>query len=244
MTHSELRSRTLERLGEEADGLGYFTAQDATDGLNWAQRLMALLTLCLETTQDFTLTAATCWHDVRATLSDWLLPLRVEYAGAKVRPARLSELDALNASWQAAAGDPERYACLGADPVLLAVYRQLAAGGTLSITYARVPAAIEINGSPEIPEEYQPLLIDAAVPYCRMKEGGQEMGKVQPLLRRFLDGAAKLGRYTRARSLDLRYDRLPPEIERFDLSRLLPDEPRRPTPWLTTSTSRPEAAPR
>lgn len=242
MTHAELRTRTLERLGEEAAAPAYFTAQDATDGLNWAQRLMVLLTLCLETTQNFTLSAATCWHDVRATRSDWLLPLRVEYGSTKVRPARLADLDALDAAWQASPGDPERYACLGIEPVLLAVYRQLAAGGTLSLTYARVPAAIETAGAPEIPEEYQPLLIDAAQAYCRLKEGGQEMGKVQPLLRRFLDGAAKLGRYVRARSLDLRYDRLPPEIERFDVSRLLP-----PTggtkPWLITSQSRPEPVP-
>src|SRR5512143_1198236 len=153
MTYAELRTRTLERLGEEAAAPAYFTAQDATDALNWAQRLMVLLTLSLETTQNFTLTAATCWHDVRATLSDWLLPLRVEYGGVKVRPARLAELDALAAAWQATAGDPERYACLGAEPVLLAVYKQLAAGGTLSITYARVPAALETQGSPEIPEE-------------------------------------------------------------------------------------------
>jgi hypothetical protein len=63
------------------------------------------------------------------------------------------------------------------------------------------------------------------------------MTKAQPLLRPFWAAAQEVARYTRQRSLDLRYDRIPPELDRFDLSRLLAIEKKR-NPWLQTSDTR------
>lgn len=222
MTHSELQARTLARLDEDPAGAGYHTGIDVTDGLNWAQRFFALLSLCLEKSASFTLTGATTWFKVRLTLTDWLLPLRMEVANVKLRSVRLADLDALDASWQASAGTPSRYSLLGLE--LLAIYKQPALDTAATMTYARVPAALAAAGdSPEIPEECQPLLIDGAALYCRLKEGGQELDKVLPNLKRLVEGAGALGKYVRQRSLDQRYDRLPAEVQRFDLSRMLKD---------------------
>lgn len=220
MTHAQLKTRTFERLDEPTDGSGYHSGIDITAGLNWAQRFFVVLTLCLEKSAAFTLTGGATWFKVRTVLTDWLMPLRLEVSNAKIRPARLSELDALAASWQATAGTPERYSLQGLD--LLAIYKQPAGDTAASWTYARTPTTLSApTDTPEIPAEYQPLLVDGAILYCRLKEGGQELEKVLPGLKRFLDGAARLGKYGRQRSLDLRYDRLPAEIERFDVSRML-----------------------
>jgi hypothetical protein len=238
VTFGAILQETLEGLGEDPAGPVYYTAGDATQAINWAQRLFTLLTLCLETTGTLTLAGATVWYTVRTQVPDWLLPLRLEYAGAKLRPARLSELDALATAWQATAGAPERYACLGLD--LLAIYKQLAGAGSLDLIYAKVP--VRMTGSadvPEIPAAYHGVLPGAAIALARLREGGQEMAKAQPLLRPFWAAAQEVSRYTRQRSLDLRYDRIPPELERFDMSRLLAIE-KKEHQWLTTSPTRPD----
>jgi hypothetical protein len=220
MTLQTMQARVLARLDDDPAGTGYHTGIDAANGLNWAQRFFVLLSLCLEKSATFSLTGATTWFKVRTTLTDWLLPLRVEVANAKIRPARLADLDALDAGWQSSAGTPERYSLLGLE--LLAIYKQPAGTTSASVTYARIPATMTGSGdSPEIPEEWHPVLIDGAVMYCRLKEGGQELDKVMPNLKRLVEGAGTLGNYVRQRSLDLRYDRLPSEIGRFDMSRML-----------------------
>jgi hypothetical protein len=240
MTLLTLISTTLTRLDEDPAAPVYYTAADAIQALNWAQRLFVLLTLCLEDTATVTLAAATAWYRVRTQVTDWLLPLRLEYGGAQVRPARLSELDALDATWQTRPGSPSRYACLGLD--LLAVTPQPGATASLTAIYAKGPARMSLDADvPEIPVAYQELLPGAAIGLLRLREGGQEMQKAQAGLAAFFDGARRLARYVRQRSLDLRYDRLPIELERIDLSRLLAIS-RKEQPWLTTSQSPPAPA--
>jgi len=241
VTLAELRTVTLQRLGQDPTVSGYFTGAMATAALNRSLRLFVLRSLCVERTDTYTLTAATTWSHVLTQLADFLLPLRLEYSGARLRPARLSELDALDAGWQASAGNPERYSLAGLD--LLAVYKQLAAGGTLTVIYAAAPTRMTGDAHvPEIPAEYHDDLVAGAIPLMRLAEGGQEMEKALPGLKRLLDGAAKLAGYVRQRSLDLRYDRLPAELERYDLSRMLAIEKRR-TTWLITSDTPPAPAP-
>jgi hypothetical protein len=238
LTLAQLRTRTLTRVGEDATAPAYFTGSQAMSAINRAQRLFVLLSLCVERTVSYTLTAATCWSHVRTTVTDFLAPLRLEYSSARLRPARLSELDALAATWQATAGDPERYALIGLD--LLAVYKQLAAGGTLSLVYAAAPATLLADADvPEIPAEYHEDLVEGAVTLLRLAEGGQELAKAWPGFGRLVAGATKMAGYVRQRSLDLRYDRLPLELDKIDLSRALAIT-RKETSWLTTSASRPE----
>ena len=220
MNLSTLRASVLERLGEASGVSGYYDAADANDALNRSQRLFVLLTLCLEGSGTITTAAATAWYMLRTQITDWMVPLTLEFDGAKVRPARLSELDALSATWQATAGDPERYALSGME--LLALYKQTAGIDTLDVIYARCPARLYVDADvPEIPVEYHELLVDPSVAMLRLREGGQELEKVKPLFGRFMGGAKELGNYVRRRSLDLRYDRLPAELDRYDLSRLL-----------------------
>ena len=236
MTFGDLKTRTLTRAGEDATAPVYYSGGDAGKAINWAQRLFVLISLCLERTASFTLTSATTFYHVRDQVTDWLLPLQVTYTGLKLRPARLADLDALDTTWPATPGDPQRYAIAGMD--LLAIYKQLAAGGTLSLVY--VPAPVRMSAAadePEIPGEYQPLLVGGAIAYLRMAEGGQEFEKAKPALQALIEGAGRLGQYVRQRSLDLRYDRAPIELERFDLSRLLAI-PKRRSQWLTELATR------
>ncbi len=239
MTLSEMRTLTLQRAGQDPTASGYFTGAMATAALNRSQRLFVLRSLCVERTGTYTLVAAATWSHVLTQFADFLLPLRLEYSGARLRPARLSELDALNATWQSTAGDPERYSL---DGDLLAVYKQLAAGGSLTAIYAAAPARLTGDADvPEIPAGYHEDLVAGAIPLMRLAEGGQELDKSLSGLKRLFDGAAKLAAYVRQRSLDLRYDRQPAELERYDLSRMLAMERRR-TSWPITSDSRPAAA--
>lgn len=232
MTLTTLRTEVWQRLDEPADGTGYFSAFEVDAALNRAQRLFALLTLCLETTGYPTLTAGVTWYHLRDTFSDWLVPLRMTLGTAKLRPATVAQLAALNNSWESTTGVPTRYTHLGLDS--FAPYPHPAGAGTnLTMVYARVPVAIVAAG-PEIPEEYHPALIDAAIPFLRLKEGGQALESVLPLFGRFIDCAGKAARYVRARSLDLRYDTVPAETITTDLSRALKQDARRPSPWQTT----------
>lgn len=223
MTCADLYGRLLKRIDEDSTSPVYYSISETLWALNAGQRLFVLLTLCLETTDDLPLTAGTAHYRLLGTFSDFLLPLRVRVAGsggARVRPMRLEELDALTPSWQGTAGSPERYACLGFDH--LSIYKQPASSGTsLDVTYARCPAAMVASSSPEIPEEYHPSLIDAAIPLLRLKEGGQEFQKSLQYFERFLQAAAKMGNYVRARNQAAQYDRVPPDIARMDVSKLM-----------------------
>ena len=223
MTLAQLRTRTLQRLDEDTTSPVYWSAQEIHAALNEAQRVFVFLTLCLEKTGTLALSAATTFYHLRSTFSDFLLPLRVRVAstGAKVHPARLQELDALDSTWPSSAGTPVRYACLGFD--FFAVYKQPAAPGTsLDVTYAHTPATLAADGdTPEIPTEHHLTLIDYAIPRLRAKEGGQEFVKTLPLFGQFLDAASKMAAYVRARSLEARYDRLPFELSSYDRSRLI-----------------------
>jgi hypothetical protein len=76
-----------------------------------------------------------------------------------------------------------------------------------------------VNGSdvPEIPEEYQPSLIDAAMTLLRLKEGGQEFAKELPRWKAFLGTAVECAEDVRRRNRAAGYDKQP--IERPDRSR-------------------------
>jgi hypothetical protein len=221
MTASELQTLALTRLGEDPTSPSYYTEAETLTALNQGQRLFAFLTLCLETTASFALSANTTWYHLLPAYSGLIVPLRIRVVGgAKLAPARMEDLDALDPSWQTSTGTPTRYAFSGCD--LLAVYPKPAGAGTvLDITFARMPADLAIGASPEIPDEDHLALADFAVPMCRAKEGGQEFAKVLPMLDRFMDAVQSRANYMRARNRARGYDREPPELERFDISTML-----------------------
>jgi hypothetical protein len=217
--------RGLERLGDNPDltpPYQYYTASEFLIWLNAVQRLFVLFTFDLEANVVFPIANdGTAFYRMLLYYSDWMMPLRVRVTGGyKLRPVRMSDLGALNAQWSATRGTPEKYALLGFD--LLGIYKQPTSPTTLDITYARTPAPMVLETDvPEIPEDYHPVLIDAAIVLCRTKEGAQEFAKQAPLWDRFLDACKKHAAYVRARNVEQGYDYEPFELERFDMSRVI-----------------------
>lgn len=77
---SDLQTRLLARVDEDPANPAYYTAAEAAAALNWAQRLFALLTLCLETVRPFRLTPNVRFYHMLQIWPDWIAPLRVRYA--------------------------------------------------------------------------------------------------------------------------------------------------------------------
>ncbi len=235
MTFAQMQSRALSRLG--GDGV-YYTAGEVALRINEGQRLFAALTFCLESTYTLTLTANTAWYHLLASVTDFLVPLRINVQnGARLKPRTIGQLNAQNTAWQDDSGTPALYAMAGMD--LLAITKQPSGSSTkLEIRHARLPQLLTVSTAvPEIPPEYHEVLIDYARHTARAKEGGQEFDKGMHLWRRYLAAAKKLGDHIRTRSLSQRYDRKPIEIELSDRSRSrMPTLLREgETPWLITS---------
>ncbi|HTB10941.1 MAG TPA: hypothetical protein VK752_05195 [Bryobacteraceae bacterium] len=228
MTALDMVDRCQQRLHEDPAVTTpvYYPYPEVLSALNRAQRMFVLLTLCLETTVTFDEDGST-FYNMRTSYEDWLLPLRVStLAGVRVRPARLADLDALDSQWQANVAPTKRYAALGFD--FFVCYPQQS-GMALVITYAQAPPAL-VNPTdvPVIPEDYHPALPDFAIPWLRLKEGGQEFQKSLPYLKRFFAEADREAEYVRQRNIAARYDNLPFELRRLDRSKFLgvrPDLP-------------------
>ena len=224
MTGKELINDTTARLGDDVSQPthSYYSRGEVLVALNQVYRLLCFLTLCLETTATYQLPGATPFSKMLLTYADWTLPLRIRLtSGAKLRPARLSEIAALDQNWTNTAGAPERYAILGFD--LLCIYKVPAAATSIDIVYARSPQPLtdDTSNSPELQLEYHQSLIHGAIPLLRVKEGAQEWQKTLPLWDRYWDAAMKLAAYVRARNKEKGYDRMPAELARFDRSKLM-----------------------
>lgn len=223
MTASEISSRILTRIDDSAsqsvaaDQNGGAVPPEILAAINEGQELAVFLTLCLESTATFTLTAGQPFYSIRAQLADYMVPLRIVGAGGRVRPATLTELDALNGAWQATNDDPERYVALGFN--FLVITPQ--SSGTVQFTYARSPLQMVADDFPEIPETYHRCLIDYGLYRVKLKEGAQSLERAMVHLNRFLDEMTGLGNYVRARSKASQYDVTPFELQLFDRSRLV-----------------------
>lgn len=220
MTGEELTDRTLQRVGDDPALLPsqqYYRPQDVLSALNTAQRLFSMLTLCLETTATMQLTGG-AFYRALTFFPDWICPLRFRIpGGAKIKPSRLADLAALDNQWSNRAGVPIRYSCSGFD--LLGFYKQ--DSSIVRVTYARSPVLLVAAGSAEIPEEYHPALIEAAIPLLRMKEGQQEWQKTLTSWDRFTSEVGRCADTVRARNMEQGFDRIPPEIRKFDRSAVL-----------------------
>lgn len=207
------------RLNEAAAPTFYPTAE-IIRALNEAQRLFTLLTLCLERTAPWTVGSSAPFWRMLPIFADWIAPLRIgNAAGAKIRPARLSELWSLNSGWPAVGGAPERYAQMGSD--LLALYPQSAV--TLQVQYAGSPVVLAADGDiPEIDAEFHEVLPKYAIYRLRMVEGGEPFAASLPLFAEFMAVATEYAKYVKARNVGAGYDTLPPELSGFDMSRLIP----------------------
>jgi hypothetical protein len=227
MTLLQLQTAVQVRLNEDPSRVTptYYPAANVTVALNEGQALFVLLSLCQETTATMPLAANTAFYHMLTVFADYLVPLRVRISGtggAKVSPARLQDLDALDLGWQSDnSGPPANYAALGFD--FFAVHPQPSAAGTsLDVTYAQAaPALVLATDVPVIPAEYHPALVDYAIPWLRAAEGGKEFQASLSYFDRYLDAAQKMGEYIRARNIAQGYDRLPFELKSFDRSELI-----------------------
>jgi hypothetical protein len=226
LTTKEISDRILARMDDTG---GETVTSDPSSpvppeilaAVNEGQELFSLLTLCLEQTDNWTLTASTPWISVRATFPDFLAPLKLAVVGGvRIRPATLAELDAENEVWQATAGTPARYVTKGFN--LFAFTPQPANDTVLQFTRARSPVQLVSDAFPEIPEEYHATaLVNYGVYRVKLKEGAQGLERGINYLNAFLDDAQRLGDFVRGRSKAARYDALPFELKLFDRSRLI-----------------------
>lgn len=217
MNLSDLKTRVLEALGENAAAPVYYTAAHATAAINSAQRLFAFLTLCLEAESNLVLNPGDCWY---TTDFGHIVIMRIMRGSTKVTPCRLSDLDALDPDWQnATQAAVTRYAPTGGR--LFALYPP-PASGSVTVTFAKVPAALSSDSDvPSIPVEYHPCLVDGAVVFARLREGGNELQDEMPRLERFMGSIQQMAGYVRARNAANGYDVMPPELKRFDPSKLV-----------------------
>jgi hypothetical protein len=194
-------TRVSQRLAEGAAPI-YYPKAEIVAALNEAQRFFCLLTLGLEVTSPWAVTA-------------------------EVRPARFEELTSLDSGWPSSPGAPYKYVAAGVD--FVAVYRQPAGAGTvLNVTYARAPLPLVSDADvPEIPAEYHPKLVEFGIYRMRQVEGGQEFAKTLPMLAGYLDGAQHYADYVRARNKGSRYDAVPFELKSFDRSEMFKSASRR-----------------
>lgn len=235
MTAAVIQTRALQRLDEDSSAPVYWTPAEILAAINEGQRFFVFLTLCLQKTVNLALTGGTVFYSMlsQSSFRDWLLPLHIRVSGgAKVEPARLDALDGRNPSWQAATGTPERYGHLGFDFIALDPHPS-GSGTTLEFTYAHSPAVITTTtATPEIEEEDHPALIDWVRFRLRAKEGGQEFQKGMQYFERFMETAKKRAEYVRQRNLAGRYDNVPPELDHFDVSRLMALSKPANRPWI------------
>ena len=220
-TLGELRQRVLERLDD--DGTYYSIDFGEVDrALNAAQNIFALLTLCNEKTVAFSLLGGQTFYTIRNNITDYIVPLRVTMVntGTRLRPITIHQLDGrFGSAWRATTGTPTHYVAMGYD--LLAVYPQPAGGTAINITYAAAPSQLGAADQLfEIPAEQQVHLVDFAIWWLRLKEGGEELQTATQYLQRFIEAADKYGQFVRRRSYGQRYDNVPFDLASFDRGRL------------------------
>lgn len=231
MNLTALEKRVWERL-EQDPATPTTPEPEVARALNAGYFLLCLLTLYLEKTITITLSASKAFYGIRNMAPDYLRPLRLASGDplARLRPTRLADLDAIDINWMITTtrpspadgvDPPSRYVALGLN--LLVIWQQPTEDVDAQFTYAYEPPPLVLGtDSPQVPEEYHEDLIKFALVWIRLKEGGQELQKVLPLLAEFLADAAKLSDFVRTRSKAGAYDSLPFELAKgFDASRLL-----------------------
>ena len=188
--------------------------------LNQAQRLFAFFTFAIERRVTWTVPAATPYVDVLETYPDFIAPLRLTLNGARIATGSIAQLNALDETWEVRPGTIKRYGVRGCG--LVYVSPQPEEPTPVEMLYAAMPAPLVNDGNvPEIPAGYHAVLHDYAAAALRTAEGGEQLARMAQGLQSFLASAFDFSSKMRARSLSLRYDFVPPELERVDLSRVL-----------------------
>ncbi len=193
------------------------TNTEILNAVNEGQMLASLLTLFLVKIVSFPLTGA-CFYAPRTTLTDLIVPLRIQAMGKRLRPSTINELDAWNPAWQATPGaSPTRYMTLGSN--LLALTPQ--SGGMSQITYAYSPPPLASGDTPLLPPSYHAALTEFCVYRLRLKEGGVSLARGLGNLNKYLDAMQDLASWVRNRSEASHFDVQPIELKLLDRSKLV-----------------------
>lgn len=218
-TLGSLRTRLWKML-DDADGGQYYSRDFIDHCLNRAQRLFALLSLCIERTVTFNLTNGQAFYLISDQISDFVAPLRISFNGTRLRSDRIHDMDSRDSTWRARPGNPARYATLGFD--LLAITPQPVSGvNTLDFTYsAEPPLMVNPTDVPTLPGDQQAALLDGAYYFCRLPEGGAELQAATVYLKRFIDQAQKYAAFVRSKSRGPLYDVQSFDLRSFDRGRL------------------------
>lgn len=219
MTLGDIRSRGLKRLDDDVTTPVAYSESEATAAINMGLQEYAFLTLSLENQATLALTPGTWSYRPLDYFADWILPLRVTLAatGAKIRPAGLRDLDALDRGWQGSRAVPKRYVSEGWN--LLGFY---GTGSAVQVTYAcAAPELFNDSDVPAILENDHPLLVEFMLYVLYLKSGAQMLTKGLACYARFLEGATARASDVRARAVERGYDPPPIELARFDLSRVV-----------------------
>ena len=153
-TEEELYEYADEAVKRLARGVGMFTERDATT----------------------TVVGGTATYP---TPTRHLSTIHASLGGANLQPAKVRELEALDATWQDTSGTPDRYVpdFQGTEQVRL--YKKPAAGGTLVFLLYQYPAEVA-QGSPTLtaPSPLEDYLTWAILAQARAKEGDAAMPEV------------------------------------------------------------------
>lgn len=194
------------------------TNTEILNAVNEGQMLASLLTLFLVKIVSFPLSGA-CFYTPRTTLTDLIVPLRIQAMGKRLRPSTINELDAWNPAWQATPGaSPDRYMTLGSN--LLALTPQ--SGGMAQITYAYSPPPLASGDTPLLPPAYHAALVEYTTYRLKIREGGQQLTRGLGNLNVYLQAMQGLGDWVRNRSEAAHFDVKPIEFKLLDLSKLVP----------------------
>lgn len=218
LTLSELNARTARSLDDP--NMIYWTPDEYTWAVNVSQRLFCLITRCLEREASFTLVnGQAIYDDIRLQITDFLLPLRVNFSGTRLTNDLFHSLDMRDSIWRNRAGNPVRYSMLGWK--MLAITPQPATGSnTLDVFYAAEPPELVNAGDlAVIAPEQQIFLPDAAHWILRLKEGGTELQNAKPYLERFTTAAGKYAKFIESRSGGQTYDTPPFDTNSFEMGR-------------------------
>jgi hypothetical protein len=206
-----------ERLDDDGT---YYTTAEVNHALNVGQRLWALLTLCIEHTFAFLGVSGQPFAS-DAPLGA-IAPIQMSYLDSnepvRVTSDTLHNFAARSTFWRTETGTPKRYAWSGWD--LIAVNPTIS--GNFLLTVAREPFAMTpLLDSPDIAGEQQIHLVDFAIAFLRLKEGGQEMANAMEYMKRFLDAAEKYSKFSASRTQGQGYDRvMPVDLAKYDRGRL------------------------
>jgi len=206
-----------ERLDDDGT---YYTTAEVIHALNVAERLWALLTLCIE--HNFSVQIGFAGESFTDAPLGTIVPLQVNYGNIPVplKPETLHQFAARNSNWRnEAAGVPKRFAWAGWDLVAVS---PPPISPLVAAKVAREPFAMTIiQDTPGIEPEQQVHLVDFAIAFLRLKEGGQEMANAMEYMKRFLDAAEKYSRFNRSRTKGQVYDGVqPPDLSQWDRGRL------------------------